>query len=184
MSFQAYLDTIAAKTGMGPADFRVIAQDKGLLEPGVKTGALVEWLAADYGLGRGHAMAIVATLKPTRAADVNADDPIGAHFAGGKAHWRSDFDSLVEHLREHGPVAITPSTSYLSLVKGTAKFAVVAVTANRLDIGIKLKGDEPTERFEAAGSWNSMVTHRVRIASSDQIDDDVLEWLRRAYDRA
>jgi hypothetical protein len=29
----------------------------------VKAGDVIAWLAADYGLGRGHAMAIVAVLK-------------------------------------------------------------------------------------------------------------------------
>jgi hypothetical protein len=68
MSFQAYLDNIQAKTGKGPADFRRLATDKGFaaggkLKPGVKAGAVVAWLKADFGLGHGHAMAIVALLK-------------------------------------------------------------------------------------------------------------------------
>jgi hypothetical protein len=50
-----------------------------------------------------------------------------------------------------------------------------------LDIGIKLKDAAPTERFEAAGSWNNMVTHRVRISESVQIDADLLAWLKQAY---
>ena len=53
-----------------------------------------------------------------------------------------------------------------------------------MDIGIKLKGVAPTERFEAAGSWNAMVTHRVRITDPQQIDADVLAWLKQAYDAA
>ena len=51
-----------------------------------------------------------------------------------------------------------------------------------MDIGIKLKGVAPTEQFEAAGSWNAMVTHRVRISDPKQIDAEVLAWLRQAYD--
>ena len=64
MTFQAYLDNIKAKTGKGPDDFRKIADKKGLLKPGVKAGAIVAWLADDFDLGRGHAMAIYMTLKP------------------------------------------------------------------------------------------------------------------------
>jgi len=68
MSFQAYLDNIQAKTGKTPADFRRLATEKGFaedgeLKPGVKAGAVVAWLKADFGLGHGHAMAIVALLK-------------------------------------------------------------------------------------------------------------------------
>jgi hypothetical protein len=65
MSFQAYLDDIRTKTGMGPDDFRRLAADKGCatragLRPGVKAAEIVEWLKADVGPGHGHAMAIVA----------------------------------------------------------------------------------------------------------------------------
>jgi hypothetical protein len=41
----------------------VIAAEKGLLDPGVKAGQIVAWLKQDFGLGRGHAMAIYASLK-------------------------------------------------------------------------------------------------------------------------
>jgi hypothetical protein len=183
MSFQAYLDTIKKQTGMDPADFRAAAVAQGLLAEGVKTGEIVAWLAADYGLGRGHAMAIVATLRPTRAADTT-DDPVAAHFTGAKAHWRATFDRLVSSAGEFGPVAIAPTNSYIGLTKGRAKFAIVAVTADRLDVGIKLKGTEPTDRVEAAGSWNSMVTHRVRLTDPAQLDVELLDWLRRAYEAA
>jgi len=64
MTFQAYIDNIKAKTGKTPEDFRKLAKAKGLLKPGVKVGAIVDWLKADFDLGRGHAMAIVLTLKP------------------------------------------------------------------------------------------------------------------------
>ena len=63
MSFQAYLDNIEAKTGKSPEDFRAMATEKGLMEPMAKAGVFIDWLAADYGLGRGYAMAIVAYLR-------------------------------------------------------------------------------------------------------------------------
>ena len=70
MSFQAYLTNIQAKTGKSPADFRALAEKKGFtqngkLAPGVKAGAIVKWLKADFQLGHGHAMAIFALLKGT-----------------------------------------------------------------------------------------------------------------------
>ena len=68
MSFQAYLDNIQAKTGKSPADFKAMAAEKGFatpagIAPGIKAGAIVEWLKQDFDLGHGHAMAIVALLK-------------------------------------------------------------------------------------------------------------------------
>jgi hypothetical protein len=63
MSFQAYIDNIKAKTGKSPADFKKLADKKGLLKEGVKAGEKVKWLKEDFDLGHGHAMAIYATFK-------------------------------------------------------------------------------------------------------------------------
>ena len=68
MSFQAYLDTIEAKTGKNAAALRAYAADKGwtdngALKPGIKAGAIVDDLKANMGLGHGHAMAVYALLS-------------------------------------------------------------------------------------------------------------------------
>lgn len=63
MSFQAYIDNIKVKTGRTPDEFKQLAEQKGLLKPGVKAGEIVAWLKEDFGLGHGHAMAIYATFK-------------------------------------------------------------------------------------------------------------------------
>lgn len=72
MSFQAYMDNVEAKTGKSPEDLQAIAIEKGLadaegLAPGIKAGAIIDWLKADYDLGHGHAMSIVAYLKGKRS---------------------------------------------------------------------------------------------------------------------
>ena len=65
------------------------------------------------------------------------------------------------------------------------QFALVQpTTKTRVDIGIKLKGVEPEGRLEASGSFNAMVTHRVRTSSVEDIDDELKTWLQAAYDAA
>jgi len=63
MSFQAYLDNIKTKTGKSADDFIVLAKTKGLLDPKVKAGEIVDWLKKEYELGHGHSMAIYAVFK-------------------------------------------------------------------------------------------------------------------------
>lgn len=63
MSFQAYLDKVEEKTGLTPRQLIEIARERGLDAPGVKAGEIVSWLAEDYGLGRGHAMAMVHVIQ-------------------------------------------------------------------------------------------------------------------------
>jgi hypothetical protein len=74
MSFQGYLNTIKAKTGKGPADFRQLAEQKGFTQNGelkstVKAGDIIKWLKVDFELGHGHSMAIFALLKGVKNED-------------------------------------------------------------------------------------------------------------------
>ena len=61
MSFQAYLDAIEDKTGRTPRQLVDEATAKGF-GPGTKAGEILAWLADDYGLGRGHGMALVHVI--------------------------------------------------------------------------------------------------------------------------
>lgn len=67
MTFQAYIDNIYAKTGKTPKDFLEAAKAKGMVGPDAKVMQIVDWLKKDYGLGHGHAMAIVLTFKEAGA---------------------------------------------------------------------------------------------------------------------
>lgn len=78
MSFQAYLDNVEAKTGLTPREFIALASAKGF-GPGTKAGEIVAWLADDYGLGRGHAMALVHVI--TKGPQISAK-----HVGSGGTH--------------------------------------------------------------------------------------------------
>lgn len=78
MSFQAYLDNIEAKTGKTPQQFIDQARIKGF-GADTKSGEIVQWLADEYDLGRGHAMAIVHVIK--HGATIS-----DKHVGSGTAH--------------------------------------------------------------------------------------------------
>jgi hypothetical protein len=182
MSYQAYLDSIKAKTGKTPAEFRALAQDKGLLDPGVKAGEVVRWLKEDYGLGHGHAMAMYGAIKPADGPRLSTDEAVAAHFAGRRSGWRETYDRLMARVAGFGSdVSAQPAKSYISLVRDGKKFAIVKVTSERFDIGIKLPGTAPAGRLTPAGSWNAMVTHRVTVENPGDVDPELIEWMRSAY---
>jgi hypothetical protein len=179
--FQSYLDNIKAQTGLTPEDFRKLARQKGL----VSAREITAWLKEDYGLGYGYAGAIYYTIAHADDAKAGPADRIDKLFAGNKAQWRRAYDTLEGKVRKFGPdVEVAPNMSYINLCRGARKFAVVQAAVEHLDLGIKLKGVKPAGRFAAAGKWNAMVTHRVRIGDPQEIDKEVLAWLRQAYDAA
>jgi hypothetical protein len=62
MSFQAYIDAVEKKTGKTPAVLLEEAAQRGY-GPTTKATVVIDWLAADYGVGRGHAMAFFHLIK-------------------------------------------------------------------------------------------------------------------------
>jgi hypothetical protein len=62
VSYQAYLDAIEAKSGTTPRQLLDLAAQRGFTSK-TKAGEVVAWLAEDYGIGRGHAMAFYGVLK-------------------------------------------------------------------------------------------------------------------------
>lgn len=78
MSFQAYLDNIEDKTGLTPREFITAAAERGY-GPETKAGEIIAWLADDYGLGRGHAMALVHVI--TKGPQIDAK-----HVGTGTSH--------------------------------------------------------------------------------------------------
>lgn len=47
-----------------------------------------------------------------------------------------------------------------------------------------MKGDSADGRHEKSGSFNAMVSHRVRVTDVKEVDAELIGWLREAYDRA
>lgn len=93
MSFQAYLNTIEAKTGLTPRQLLEEATAKGF-GPETKATPIIEWLKEDYGLGRGHAMAMVHVI--TRGDQIS-DKHVGtggAHTDASDRLWLDGKDSI------------------------------------------------------------------------------------------
>lgn len=86
MSFQAYLDNIEDKTGVTPRRFIELAADRGF-GPGTKPGEIVAWLADDYGLGRGHAMALVHVITKGPQIDAKHVGTTGVHRDASDTLW-------------------------------------------------------------------------------------------------
>lgn len=152
-----------------------------------KHGEVVSWLKSDHGLTHGYANLIAHLVFKSDAASQTAAgaDLVGAMFAGDKAGLRSIFDRIMEEVRSFGSdIEESPKKGYLSLRRSTQFATLHASTKTRFDVGLKLKGVAPAGRLEAAGSWNAMVTHRVRLESVKDVDKALVGWLRKAYEAA
>lgn len=151
-----------------------------------KHGEMMQLLKGQYGVSHGYANQIALNLLKRGAPGGAPDeDPMDALYAGPKAGLKPIHDAVIERIRAFGPdVDLAPKKGYLS-VRRNKQFAILQPsTATRLDVGINLKGIPPTDRLEPSGSFNAMLSHRVRIGELSQVDDELEGWLRKAYEDA
>lgn len=176
------IENLQAKTGRTLDEWVALVRARGE----AKHGEMLKFLKSEQGLTHGYANLIALTARGQFGAEAPAADELTeAQYSGDKAVWRPVYDSLVGCIQGFGSdVELAPKKAYVSLRRAKQFGLIQPSTKARLDLGLCLKGVEPSGRLEAAGSWNGMVSHRIRITAADQVDDEVLAWLRQAYDQA
>lgn len=92
MSFQAYLDAVEDKTGLTPRELVAQAAAKGF-GPGTKATPILEWLKEDYGLGRGHGMAMVHVITKGPEISDKHVGTTGTHSDESPTLWLDGKDS-------------------------------------------------------------------------------------------
>jgi predicted transport protein len=110
---------------------------------------------------------------------------VAQQYAEPKAQLRPSYDAIVKMVSAFGEdVEVAPKKTYVSLRRNKQFALIQPSTRERIDVGIDLKGEKPGKRLEASGSFNAMVSHRVRISDKKDVDAELKTWLRKAYDEA
>ena len=86
MSFQAYLDAVEDKTGHTPREFIKLAEEHGF-DASTKATPILEWLKEDYGLGRGHGMAVVHVITKGPQISTKHVGTSGSHRDESETLW-------------------------------------------------------------------------------------------------
>ncbi|MDP2763505.1 MAG: DUF4287 domain-containing protein [Brevundimonas sp.] len=168
---------LEARTGKSLDDWLALARASGQ----AKHGALVSWLKSAHGLTHGYANLVAHKTFASDAGSSGEAELMEAMFAGPKAAMKPAFDKVAAIVSGLEGAQFAPKKGYVSFRRNKQFGLAQPSTRDRLDLGLTLKGVEPSGRLEASGSWNAMVTHRVRIASADEIDAEVEGWIRQAW---
>ncbi len=106
-------------------------------------------------------------------------------YSGAKSELRPIYEAIVSAVSDFGDdVEIAPKKAYVSLRRSKQFGLIQPSTKTRVDVGIILKGFEPEGRLEASGSFNSMCSHRVRITDPAEVNAELFNWLKKAYEAA
>ncbi|WED65319.1 DUF5655 domain-containing protein [Synoicihabitans lomoniglobus] len=176
------IKNLETKTGVAWSEWLARAHAAG----SEKHGEIVKHLKSEHGIGHGYANLVAHSAKAAAAGGpAEADDLVAAQYAGKKAGLKPIYEALIATVEKFGPdVELAAKKGYVSLRRKKQFGLVQPSTATRLDVGITLKGTVPTARLEASGGFNAMVSHRVRISTMEEIDAELVGWLRLAYDNS
>lgn len=167
------------KTGKNLAGWLEITRASGL----EKHGQIVKLLKSEHGMTHGYANMVANETLKAGSEQPTEDDLVDNQYSGAKTDLRPIYDTLIRKISDFGAdLEIAPKKAYVSLRRNKQFGLIQPSTKTRVDVGINLKGSEPTERLEPAGSFNAMVSHRVRLSSADEVDAELVAWLKEAYE--
>ncbi len=149
-----------------------------------KHGAIVKMLKSDHGMTHGYANLVAHEARNAAVSGGGDEDLVAAQYSN-KEQLRPIYDHLAAAVQELGDdVELAPKKAYVSLRRAKQFGLIQPSTKTRVDVGLNLKGRKPTARLEASGSFNAMVSHRVRLGDVAEVDEELIGWLRDAYDAA
>jgi hypothetical protein len=177
---QAMINNLQANTGKTlPQWFAVLKKTNF-----AKHGEYIKFLTGEHDVTHGYANLIAHCYRDSRSG-AETEDPVAAQYGGAKQQLRPLYDKLVGIVQGFGSdVDIAPKKAYVSLRRKKQFALIQPSTKDRLDLGLNLKGSKPAGRLEASGSFNAMVSHRVRLGSLKDINSELKAWLKQAYDLA
>ena len=151
-----------------------------------KHGDCLKWLKSEHKVSHGFANLIASkTLEQAAISKGDiAEDPLQAQYAGPKSHLKAIYDKLITQVTNLGPdVEISVKKSYVSLRRNKQFALIQASTKSRVDLGLQLPGTAETGRLELSGTFNAMVSHRVRLENTEDVNCELIDLLELAYDR-
>jgi len=174
---QTMIDNMPAKTGRDLDEWFAVV-DAARFE---KHGQILSFLKTDYAVSHGFAN-LIAARALARGQILTGDDLVDAQYQGRKASLRPLYERLVSEVGAFGDdVEIAPKKTSVSL-RRNKQFALIEVpSATRLQLGLNLREAAADDRLRLAGG---MCTHRVDVTSADEIDAQLIGWLREAYAEA
>jgi hypothetical protein len=147
--------------------------------------ALRAWLAERGVTGYAQALLVWERLGYPGFLTADGDELISGQYAD-RPHLRPVLDALLAAAPALGPVTVQPRKTCVSLVSPRRTFAMVQpTTKSRVDLGLRLEDVEPAGRLQAARNvGNGSINLRIALSGPGDIDEEVLGWLRRAYDQS
>jgi hypothetical protein len=185
-ALETQIRNIEKKYGKPLSEWKAIIRKSGV----TKHGEMIAMLKSQYGMSHGDANRVALQAREADAASIvkaakaSGLDPVDDLYSGKKADLKPIHDALMAATTSFGnDIEMAPKKGYVSL-RRKKQFAMIQPATARIDVGLILKDVPTTERLEAAAGFNAMFTHRVRLNKIHDVDEQLIGWLKRAYELA
>jgi hypothetical protein len=186
-ALEAQIRNIEARYGKTLSEWIAIVRNSGI----TKHSEIIALLKSQYGMSHGDANRVALKAREADAASIvkaakaAGRDPVEEMYSGKKADLKPLHDALMTAITTFGnDIELAPKKGYVSLRRKKQFAMFQPTTAARIDIGLILQDVPTTERLESAAGFNAMFTHRVRVTNIHDVDEQLIAWLKRAYDLA
>ena len=179
------LANIQKKTGKSLEELIHLIQSSGLSKHAEVSSMLIGKLGLSYGDAHNLALYVLKqdaqlVAKEKGLSTLQVLDEI---YMGPKAGLRSIHDKLMQSIEQFGQFEITPKKGYISL-RRKRQFAMLGPGTNtRFELGINIKHLDDDERLIAQPA-GGMCNYKIRLTSPDQVDQQVINWVRMAFEAA
>jgi hypothetical protein len=182
-AIETQLANIQIKTGKSLPELYAFIQQSGLS----KHAEIREFVKTKFDLGYGDANTLAGlyrkSLEPATKSSDSLADKVDEIYSGSKAPLRPLHDAVMKSIQKLGDFEISPKKTYLSL-RRKKQFAMVGPgTKGRLEIGINAKDVPATERLVEMPP-GGMCQYKVWLTEDNQIDQELFNWIKMAYDSA
>ncbi len=171
------IDNMPEKTGKSLEEWKTILKEKGF----AKHGEAMKFLKGEHGVTHGFANTIVHLSKENNDT---ADDLVTTQYKD-KEDLIPVYKKLLSVVEKFGKdVIVTPKKTSVSIIRKKQFALIKPATKTRIDLGLKIKDKPTTDRLENSGPFGSMCTHRVRLSTAKEVDKELIDWLKEAYEKA
>lgn len=172
------IENIHAKTGKTVEEWIQIVKNKNFS----KHGEIINFLKNEHEFTHGYAN-LVAHKSKENDLSKNTDELVEIQYLG-KEKLKPLYTEVLKFVETLGnEVEISPKKAYVSLRRKKQFATLKPATKTRFEIGINLKGQEPTGKLQAEKP-NAMCSHIIKIENDESIDDEIKNWLKLAFENA
>lgn len=149
-----------------------------------KHGEIVKYLKEQHEFTHGFANLVAHKAKETDAGSSKNQEGLIASQYKGKEHFKPIYDKLIAEIQTFGnDIEIAPKNAYVSLRRKKQFATLNPATKTRFEIGINLKGQEPKGKLEPERP-NAMCSHKINLTDIKDIEKEVIDWIKIAYENA